>query len=681
MSKSYLRYEPNNNIFGVICSPQCNIELDLSGNLVLTGALQNVIVWNIRQANQVNCLKSNQPNYPYGESGECISLCRSTNGSTIACGYTNGQIRIYNFINGTLLSTLSGHRTSVISLSYDKSGQQLLSGGADSDIILWDTVSYVAICKFRGHKDAVTGVGFIEKESQQLLVSTSKDTLLKVWDITTRHCIQTIVGHRCEIWALGISPDSSMIITGSSDSFIRAYKFKSYDEHSDNANATIGDDEVIIEYFGCITRNMSSGSSKCASIDFNSDGSLFSAQSNGKVVEIFKIRSDNETKKKTKRRLKRIKEKEEKKNNNINNKGNNTEYSSWTEEPLLNEYDDTTNNFDETSNSLSTIFTDKVERFSTIRCDAKVRGFKFSPIMNKDGTYKAVLSLINNELEVYEIPSPQSNNDDDAIEGSKECEKKSIIEFHGNRSDIRGVALSSDGLLVGTCNSDGIKLWSTRSYLCLKSCKAGFVMCIAFVPGDRFLVAGTKEGYVLIMDTASGELVINMSAHDASIWSLAIRPDGKGFMTGSADKVIKFWDFVISKDTSLGIKLIRQLESDSDVLCVKYSPTKNQDKLMIAFGLLDSTVKVFYDDSLKFFLSLYGHKLPVMSLDISYDSTILISGSADKTIKIWGLDFGDCHRSLIGHEESVTCVRFQPETHYFFSSGKDGVIKYWDADR
>jgi U3 small nucleolar RNA-associated protein 12 len=33
-----------------------------------------------------------------------------------------------------------------------------------------------------------------------------------------------------------------------------------------------------------------------------------------------------------------------------------------------------------------------------------------------------------------------------------------------------------------------------------------------------------------------------------------------------------------------------------------------------------------------------------MCLDISYDSTILVSGSADKTVKIWGLDFGDCHR-------------------------------------
>lgn len=131
----------------------------------------------------------------------------------------------------------------------------------------------------------------------------------------------------------------------------------------------------------------------------------------------------------------------------------------------------------------------------------------------------------------------------------------------------------------------------------------------------------------------------------------------------------------------LALTLSRQLKMTHDVLCVKYSPTKSQDKLLIAIGVMDSTIKVFYDDSLKFFLSLYGHKLPVMCLDISYDSKILVSGSADKTIKIWGLDFGDCHRSLIAHEDSVTSVRFQPSTHYLFSTGKDGQLKYWDTDK
>lgn len=42
-----------------------------------------------------------------------------------------------------------------------------------------------------------------------------------------------------------------------------------------------------------------------------------------------------------------------------------------------------------------------------------------------------------------------------------------------------------------------------------------------------------------------------------------------------------------------------------DVLSVKYSPNGK----LLAVALLDSTVKVFYEDTLKFFLSLYGHKV------------------------------------------------------------------------
>lgn len=65
------------------------------------------------------------------------------------------------------------------------------------------------------------------------------------------------------------------------------------------------------------------------------------------------------------------------------------------------------------------------------------------------------------------------------------------------------------------------------------------------------------------------------------------------------------------------MKHMRTLQLDEDVLCVKYSP----DQRLLAVSLLDCTVKVFYTDTLKFFLSLYGHKLPVLCLDISHVST------------------------------------------------------------
>ena len=71
-------------------------------------------------------------------------------------------------------------------------------------------------------------------------------------------------------------------------------------------------------------------------------------------------------------------------------------------------------------------------------------------------------------------------------------------------------------------------------------------------------------------------------------------------------------------------------------------------------------MQVFFLDSFKFFLSLYGHKLPVLAMDASSDSALLVSGSADKNIKIWGLDFGDCHRSLFAHGDSVMQARASP---------------------
>lgn len=56
-------------------------------------------------------------------------------------------------------------------------------------------------------------------------------------------------------------------------------------------------------------------------------------------------------------------------------------------------------------------------------------------------------------------------------------------------------------------------------------------------------------------------------------------------------------------------------------------------------------------DTFKFFLTLYGHKLPVLCMDISSDGDLIVTGSADKNLKIWGLDFGDCHKSIFAHAD------------------------------
>ena len=83
-------------------------------------------------------------------------------------------------------------------------------------------------------------------------------------------------------------------------------------------------------------------------------------------------------------------------------------------------------------------------------------------------------------------------------------------------------------------------------------------------------------------------------------------------------------------------------------------------------------------------------QLPVLSMDISADSKLIVTCSADKNVKIWGLDFGDCHRSLFAHDDSVMQVAFERNdvreldakpSHYFWTVGKDRMLKYWDGDK
>lgn len=122
----------------------------------------------------------------------------------------------------------------------------------------------------------------------------------------------------------------------------------------------------------------------------------------------------------------------------------------------------------------------------------------------------------------------------------------------------------------------------------------------------------------MLYDLSSSSLLETFQAHTGPVWSLHVRPDGRGLVTGSADKDIKFWDFEVREIEQEGVQgpsaprtrvltmaHTKTLKMTDDVLAVKYSP----DGKLLAVSLLDSTVKVFFTDTLKFFLSLYGHKV------------------------------------------------------------------------
>ncbi|OQS00897.1 hypothetical protein ACHHYP_02153 [Achlya hypogyna] len=635
--KSYLKYAPEAS-FGVVCSPNAPSIYDLTGQLAICGALKNVIVWNIRTGMQVRVLKGESEN---DTAGQVTALRLSGDGAFVAVGYSTGIIRIFKLSNGNIEVTLDGHKGSIECLAYGEGGALLASGSRDTDVIVWDVVSQTGLYRLRGHKDAVTSVAFVE--NQRTLLSTSKDSLMKVWDLDTQHCVQTCVEHRNEVWSLDVQKGTRRILTGASDNQLRVWGVS--DDGGDNRVALLG----------TIQR---SSNDRAMHVAYNGNGTLLGCQGAGKTIEIWKIRSAEEQKKKHQRRLKRAREKARKKEDQATVVAEDAE-DAEDANPIANE----------------------VELLCIIRCSAKVRSFAFSPDVAKDGTTSVLVSTHHNALETYAITPTAESMD-------ARFAKVHSLALPGHRSDVRQVSISSDDQLVLSVSSASVKVWNARSLQCVRTLTDfSLALSAVFAPGNLHVIVGTKAGELLLFELSSGECIWKKAdAHAGAIWSIDVRPDGKGIATGGADHLVNFWEFEMAASEQshgvlkLALAHVRMLKMSDDVLCVKFSHASDPRKLLVAVALLDCTVKVFYDDSLKFFLSLYGHKLPVMAMDISTDDSLLVTASADKNVKLWGLDFGDCHKSLFAHDEAIMGIAFVPRTHFFFTCAKDKGVSYWDGD-
>ena len=88
----------------------------------------------------------------------------------------------------------------------------------------------------------------------------------------------------------------------------------------------------------------------------------------------------------------------------------------------------------------------------------------------------------------------------------------------------------------------GAKVWNVRTGSVIRTWDCGFALCSAFLPGDKIVVLGTKEGKLELYDLPSSTLVDVIDAHDGHIWGVHLSPDKKSLVTGSADKSAKFWN-------------------------------------------------------------------------------------------------------------------------------------------
>ncbi|KAH8893773.1 WD40 repeat-like protein [Thozetella sp. PMI_491] len=686
MVKSYLKYEHSKS-FGLVATASSNIlwtSRDKTGSgagQAIVPSNEEVFVWDIKKGELLSRWKDESCH------SQVTAIAQSKSDPDVfAVGYEDGSIRLWDGKIATTIVSFNGHKSAVTILAFDKAGVRLASGSKDTDILLWDLVAEVGLYKLRGHKDQITGLRFVEPSLQLqegedgeamavdqasmgegFLLTTGKDALIKLWDLSSRHCIETHVAQtNGECWALGVSPDLSGCVTAGNEGELKVWAL---DVPALAASAQQVDLSQAVQFLhdrGTLYSNNKKG--RAVEIMFHPRRDYFAVHDVEKSVEIWRIRTEAEVKKGLARKRKRRREKQ------ASGKG------AKPDEPDA----DDDKPVDIADADISDFFVSHV----LVRTAGKVRSVDWATNPGKKDL-QLLVGTTNNLLEMYTVAGKEKSKSKEDV---PDYSRALAVELPGHRTTVRAVSISSDDKMLASASDGMLKIWNLRTQTCIRTLECGYALCCAFLPGDRLVAVGTKQGELQLFDVASSTLQDGVAAHDGKeIWSLQVHPDGRSIVSGGKDKKARFWELKVVQEEVLGstrkterLKLVqrRVLEVADEILSLRFSP----DAKLLAVALMDSTVKVFFVDSLKLYLNLYGHKSPVVSMDISYDSKLIVTSAADKNIRIWGLDFGDCHKALFGHQDTVMQVAFVPHNsegngHHFFSASKDRAIKYWDGDK
>lgn len=354
-------------------------------------------------------------------------------------------------------------------------------------------------------------------DSSKKLVSSSKDKFMRVWDLETQHCVQIVSGHHSEIWSIDIDPDERYLVSGSADPELRFYSINNdladrkpglekIESDFDNGTASVPGKWEVLKHFGDIQRQ---SKDRVSTVRFSKSGNLLACQIAGTMVEVFRMLDESESRRKAKRRINRKDKKTSKEKAETTENGNHNV------------------GVQESSEFVVTV-PDVFKPLQVLRAKKKICSMSFSPITPKGSLVTLALSLNNNSIEIYSIDTTSAT-------------KTTVIELHGHRSDVRSVTLSSDNTLLMSTSHSAVKIWNPSTGSCLRTIDSGYGLCALFVPGNKYAIVGTKSGKLEIIDVRSGTCLEVVEAHGGSVQSIAATADG--FVTGSADQDVKFWEY------------------------------------------------------------------------------------------------------------------------------------------
>jgi RNA polymerase sigma factor (sigma-70 family) len=451
-------------------------------------------------------------------------------GKTLASAGYDNVVRLWDVATAKETAQLSGHTAPVLAVAFAPDGKTLASGSHDGTARLWDVRTGKETKKLDADSGINIGVSGVSfsPDGKQLAACTTASRVVRVYDVASGKETHALAGGRFR--RVAFSPDGKTLAAGDGNNAVRLWEMPS----------------------GKVIQPAEPHDSGVHCIALSPDGKTLAASTTFKTVYLWDM--------KTGKMLRRL-EGHEQGVYPVTFSPDGKRVASGSRDGTARVWDVAT------GKELH-----KFSGYDAPRDDEEwVYGLSFSP----DGKRLAG-ACRDGAVRVWDLGSGRE-----------------VLRCGRHDGFAWGVAFSPDGKQLVSCGDDAVLLWNAATGEQVRQMAPGARNeAVAFSPDGRLIAAGSKNGFVRLIDAESGQTLHMLKEHPNGDYrrrlvyrdgrTIAFSPDGRTLAWGS-------WQVVQVWEVATGQEVLSFPAHRGEVMSVAFLP----DGRRLATGSPDTTALVW----------------------------------------------------------------------------------------
>uniref|UniRef100_A0A0B7A3F6 Small-subunit processome Utp12 domain-containing protein n=1 Tax=Arion vulgaris TaxID=1028688 RepID=A0A0B7A3F6_9EUPU len=185
------------------------------------GKLGQLLVWEWQSESYV--LKQQ------GHFNDMTCVTYSPDGQNIVTGGGDGKVKVWNSMTGFCFVTFSEHAGEITGVKVTQNGKSVMSSSLDGTVRAFDLTRYRNYKTLTSPKPDQFSCLAVDGAGEIVCAGGSNEFMIYVWTMKTGRLLQTLAGHEGPISALDFSPSDGVLASGSWDKTVKLWEIY---EHS-----------------------------------------------------------------------------------------------------------------------------------------------------------------------------------------------------------------------------------------------------------------------------------------------------------------------------------------------------------------------------------------------------------------------------------------------------------------